>query len=457
MKPVKTDNESNLIGKIPPQAIDTEMAVLGALLLESDALGAVSHIIDEASFYRMEHRLIFSTIKGIAAKGKPVDMLIVTRALADGGKLEEVGGPLYITRLTSNVASAAHIEHHARIIAEKYYQRETISKATELINLAYSGEDVDVLSSKWKSSGENLEDVFTIVDTGSHIREVLKTTVHEIERDCQRVKENRTPGIPTGFKQLDGSTGGWKPGNLIILAARPGVGKTSFALHFSMIAARAGYWVNIYSLEMNKEDLTRIVLAKESGVYRSDIRDGYLKQSDWDKLNSAITEIEKLPILFKDAAGMTVEQIRASIHQNRKNGRCDFAMVDYMQLVKSSQNKAIRELEVSEISRTLKTAALAENIPILALSQLNREADNQPARLSHLRESGAIEQDADLVIFLSSAEGKIRLSVAKHRRGKTGEMDVYPNSDMTQFSDEPDRINAMRPDEWIESKNDEPF
>jgi replicative DNA helicase len=302
--------------------------------------------------------------------------------------------------------------------------------------LAFDGEDIEVINNEWKTA-QNLENVFTIADTGSHIKQVLKDTVIEIEKDVARIGENKTPGIPTGFVGLDTNTGGWRGGNLIVLAARPGVGKTSLALYFVLEAARAGYWINFFSLEMNKEDLARIILAGESQIYRSNIRDGYINSDDWKEINKAIGKLENLPIIFRDAAGMTVNQIKNIIHKNKKNGKCDFVIVDYLQLVRSQQQKAVRELEVSEISRTLKTTALAENIPIMALSQLNREADGQIPKLSHLRESGAIEQDADIVFFIVQDGPKMRFITAKHRRGKLGDMDVYHNQEMTQFSEFP--------------------
>lgn len=434
-----------IYGKIPPQALEVEEAVLGALMLEQDAIKTILGIVNKQSFYKTEHQIIFGVVESILVKEEPVDLLTVTQELKNQNLLEQVGGLSYITSLTRRVASSAHIESHARIIAEKYYLRETIRKSTELIKMAFEGEDVEVISNEWKQFGDSLDDIFAIANTGSHIKQVLKNTIQEIELDCQTVNQMKSPGIPTGFSSLDDITGGWRGGNLIILAARPGVGKTSFALYFALQAAKAGFWVNIFSLEMNKEDLARILLAYESGIYRSNIRDGNLKSTDWVKINSVISRIEKLPIIFRDASGMNVNQIQASIRKNRKNNRCQFAIVDYLQLVKSSQLRAIREMEVSEISRTLKTIALNENIPIMALSQLNRAADGELPKLSHLRESGAIEQDADLVCFLHKFEqknDKIRFTVAKHRRGRLGEIDIYHNDQMTAFSEYPINDNA---------------
>jgi replicative DNA helicase len=455
MKNTKSNNDeiNAMYGKVPPQAVEVEEAVLGALMLEAEAFESVAGIINTNSFYKDEHQRIFDTIKSIVAENKPVDLLTVTQELKDRDILNDIGGPGEITRLTSKVASAAHIESHARIIAEKHYLRESIRNATEIIELSYSDQDVELIIDQWKVAGEGLEDIFTIADTGSHIKQVLKNTIQAIEQDAAKASENKTTGIPTGFTGLDINTGGWKGGNLIVMAARPGVGKTSLALHFAMEAAKAGYWINIFSLEMNKEDLARILIATASGVYRSDIRDGFIKREDWKQINQAVAIIEKLPIIFRDAAGMNINQIKSVIRKNKKNGRCDFAIVDYLQLVKSASPKAIRELEVSEISRTLKTAALAENIPILALSQLNRDADGQMPKLSHLRESGAIEQDADIVIFLVKDGNNIRFSVAKHRRGRLCDIDIFHNEEMTKFSEIPNYNSPYPADNPKETKD----
>ena len=438
-------------GKVPPQAVEVECAVLGACMLERDAFENISGILRPESFYHEEHRLIFETIKAVWKDKRPIDLLTVTQAMRDKGILDSVGGPLYITRLTNQVASAAHIESHARIIAEKFYQREIIRMSSELADMAYGDEDIDGIGLFIRKSIDELDGVFSVTDTGIPIKTVLCSTIKEIESDCVKAAKQQTPGITTGFGSLDISTGGWRPGNLLILAARPGVGKTSFAIQFMLEAAKAGHWVNFFSLEMNKEDIARIILSAESNVYRSNIRDGQLDQSDFSLLNAAISKLEDLPIIFRDASGMSVSQIQATIRKNRKNGRCDFAIIDYLQLVRPTDPKTIREQQIAEISRTLKTTALDQNIPIMALSQLNRAADGEQPRLSHLRESGAIEQDADMVMFLHRTEmqNTIRLTVAKHRRGQLGEIDISANREMTRFRE----LKYSSPDSIYQSGN----
>ncbi|MGV8133772.1 MAG: replicative DNA helicase [Mangrovibacterium sp.] len=436
--------EKEMSDMVPPQAMEIERAVLGACLIDQDAFSTVSGIVSPESFYEPNNRLVYSVIADLNRNNKPVDILTVTQSLNDRGWLESVGGAFYVIQLTSEVAGSHNVEHWSYIVAEKYFQRQSITRARQIINACYSSDETDSIADLWRKSENELSSIFTSSDTGSGMAQVIGDTIREIESDVVAAREQRTPGITTGFPSLDVSTGGWRDGNMIILAARPGVGKTSFALHFALSAAKAGFWVNFFSLEMNKEDLMRILISAESGIYRSNIRDGFLKDEDWHTINDAVTKLERLPIVFKDAAGMTINQIQSAIRKNRKNGRCDIAIIDYLQLVKSSQAKSVRELEVSEISRTMKTIALNEGIPVMALSQLNRAADGETPKLSNLRESGAIEQDADLVLFLhrpNQEQSIIRLSVAKHRRGRLGEIDIRANDEMTRFS-ETEQITA---------------
>lgn len=434
--------ELTQFGKIPPQAIEIEEAVLGALLLESSCYPNISGIISENSFYKPEHRVIFDAIASLYNSRKAIDIITITQYLRDTDKLEEIGGPLFVTQLTNRVAGASHVEYHARIVAEKYYQRELIKKANQIIASAYGDEDIDTLGNMWGQFGSELEDIFSVADCGTHIRQVLETTIREIEADCVAASQDKAPGIPIGFKSLETNTGGWRGGDMIVLAARPGVGKTSFALHFALNASKSGFWVNIFSLEMKKESLAKIVIAKESGVYRSNIRDGHLYESDWERINQAVAKLENLPIIFRDAVGMNINQISSVINRNRKNKRCDIAIIDYMQLVEPIDNKGYskgnREQEVSKISRAIKKTALSNKIPVIALSQLNREAEGREPSLAHLRESGSIEQDADIICFLyrePDQEGIIRFMVAKHRDGSVGDTEIKANKDMTDFRD----------------------
>lgn len=463
--------EDYSLGKIPPQAIEVEEAVLGALILERDAYYSIDRIIDMQSFYKDEHQKIFKVVKDLAAKDKPVDMLIVTEELKARNQLDEIGGPAYIAQLARRVASSAHIEHHARIIADKHFQREIITMARTMERLAFEGEDAEVLEHTWRSFGERQAGIVTMANEGAHIKDAMKRTLAEVEADCVSVRNGKLAGVPSGFRLLDKLMDGWKPGTLTILAARPAVGKSTVALQFAVNAAKAGFWVNFFSMEMPDEDICRILIAAETGIYRSNIRGGRLDENDWKTIHEkAVPSLEKLNIIFNDISFLTISALRANVLKNQRNGKCDLVIVDYLQLINSASKSYNREQEVSEITRTLKAIAKTYKVPIIALSQLNRIDETEVPRLSNLRESGAIEQDADNVIFLhrpdpEGSPGVLRLSVAKQRNGRKDQWDIFANKDYSQIAETPfnhspeqERKHSYsgNPDAHIEP-NDSPF
>jgi len=433
---------------MPPQAIDLEEAVLGALILDRDAYSEIASIVDVPTFYKKENQLVFAAIKSLAEKNQPIDMLIVTEELRKQGKLKEAGGPFYITQLISRVASAAHIEKHARILAQKYMARELIRVAHEIQRGAYNEEqDIeDVLQFADKSIGE-ITDLGAGADTGAMHEAVLKATLDEINTDCINTAKGVAPGIPTGFNSLDSLIGGWRDGTLTIIASRPGIGKTSLALNFAKVAAQQGKWVNFFSFEMSKVDLCKIYISGEADVSRNKIRDGKLSSDDWIR----ITQLPNaLPIKWIDRAGINVNHIKSLVRKNRRAGQCDLVIIDYLQLITPTDRKVVREQQISEMSRTLKEITLNENIPIICLSQLNREAEKDEPQTAHLRESGAIEQDADVIILPwrpgynggmvdgePVPETEIKMMVKKNRRGRRGEFKIYANEEMTIFSEQP--------------------
>lgn len=460
-----TKNTTNEIhaqfGKVPPQAVEVEEAVLGALMLERDAFFTVTNIIDTRSFYKDEHQSIFEVIKYLASHEKPIDLITVTQELRNREILDKVGGPVYIVQLTSQVASAAHIEYHARIIAQKFIQREFIRISSEIQTMAYDDTtDVeDLISFSGKAIDEVVNNIGT-VDTGTLTLTVIAQACKEIEIDCQNAAKGKITGITTGFRTLDDFIGGWKPGTLTIVASRPGIGKTSLALHFAKIAAINKVWVNFFSMEMSKTDLVKILISGQSGVNRSKIRDGKLDVNDWTELNRGLSKLENLPIVWSDRAGMNVNQIKAAIRKNKKAGRCDLVIIDYLQLIAPTDRKVIREQQIAEISRILKEITLNENIPVICLSQLNREAENDEPKPSHLRESGAIEQDADQILFpwrpgyngqtangQPIPENEIKLIIGKNRRGRRGSFKIYANSEMTRFSE--NELEDFAPREFV--------
>lgn len=459
-KPNTIEQLNHYYGKVPPQAIDTEEAVLGALMLEEDAYLKVSHIIDEISFYKEEHKKILLAIKFLNTSGKQIDLLTVTQRLKDSGQLDEVGGPLYITQLTSRVASATHIEHHARIIQQKFIQRELIRIGSELTNDSFDdSQDIEEIIEGLKGKLIEIDNYSIGQNSGKLQSFVLQKAIREIELDCAEQLLGHSPGITTGLCDLNRMTGGWRNSNLVILASRPGVGKTSLALHFALSAAKAGKWVNFYGLEMSDSDLMRIVLSAESGVNRTSIKDGKLTDSDWMKIDKSLAEFENLPIIWNDFSGITANYIRSLTAKHRKAGRCDLVIVDYVQLITVADKKVNREQQIADISRTLKKTALSENVPIIALAQLNREAEGKKPELSHLRESGSLEQDADIVIFPWIEDRNYKVTIAKNRRGKVGTIQIQPNSEMTKFFDIekskiPPKFKPIEPEKDIE---DQPF
>lgn len=458
MTNTKTKNKiSDTVGKIPPQALDLEAAVLGALMIEKDAYFTIANIIDTASFYSEANQKIFEVIKHIATQHKPVDMLVVTQELMNRNVIDEIGGPVYVAKLTSHIASAAHIDYHARIIAQKYMQRELIRVANEIQTNAYDdAADVDdLIHFADKSINEVMTSIGAAVDSGASQRDVIAEACKEIEQDCINTSKGIITGIPTGFQSLDSIIGGWKPGTLTIFASRPGIGKTSLALHFAKVAALNRKWVNFFSMEMSRTDLVKILISGETGINRTKIRDGKLDESDWNLIHKSLGMLERLPIIWNDRAGITVSQIKAAIRKNKKAGKCDLVVIDYLQLVAPTDRKVIREQQIAEISRVLKEITLNENVPIICLSQLNREAEDEQPKPSHLRESGAIEQDADQIIFpwrpgynaatadgLTIPETEIKILIKKNRRGKRGEFKIFANEEMTRFGESEFDLNT---------------
>lgn len=457
-------------GKIPPQAIDVEQAVLGALMLERDAFHRVSDVIDTASFYKEEHKKIFEIIKKLSDEAKPVDLLTVTRSLIDSNRLDEIGGPMYVTELTSKVAGAAHIEFHARIIAQKFIQRELIRISSEIQAESYDDTvDMDDMINDARSKLNEVDNLILCSNSGQTSQVVASETLRELERDCAKVLSGESPGISTGLYDLDSATGGWRNTDLIILAARPSVGKSSFALHLALVAAMNGKWVNFYGFEMKNQKYFRILLSGLTGITRTNIRDGKLTPEEWTKIHEATATLEKLPIIWSDNPSLTVNNVRSNTIRNKRAGKCDLAIIDYLQLMKPTDKKAIREQQVSDMSRTLKETAMTEDIPIIALSQLNRDvekrADKEPG-LSDLRESGAIEQDADVIMFMWDQKNP-KLKIGKNRSGIVGEVDLWANDEKTVFADrEPSSFDNPSSDippaidyyiKEAESKNDPPF
>ncbi len=439
-------------GKMPPQAIEVEEAVLGALMLERDAYVTVADFIDTNSFYKEEHQKIFDAIKKLSGNEKPVDLLMVTQELKDRNQLEEIGGPAYITQLTRRVASAAHIEFHARIIAQKFIQRELIRVSTEIQAKSYDDTmDVDDLIDFSESSLFQIAQGNIKKETVP-IKPILNEAILQIEK-AKNQKEGLS-GVPSGFTALDRITSGWQKTDLVIIAARPSMGKTAFVLSMAReMAVSHNKPVALFSLEMSSIQLVTRLIAAETELGSQKLKSGRLEDWEWEHLNRKISSLDKAPIFIDDTPALSIFEFRAKCRRLKMQFDIEVVIVDYLQLMTAGSDiRGSREQEVSTISRSLKAIAKELNIPVLALSQLNRSVESREGKrpqLSDLRESGAIEQDADLVLFIHRPEyygineddsgnsllGVAEIIIAKHRNGATADVHLSFKKELAKFSD----------------------
>lgn len=432
----KTPAASNEFGRIPPQAVDLEQAVLGAMMLERNAVTDAIDILQKESFYDPKHQYIFGVIKELFGRSKPIDLLTVTDQLKKNGELEAAGGALYLSQLTSRIASTAHIEYHARVIAEKHIKRELIRMSSEVMRDAFDDTN-DVFDVLNKAESE----LFKIAENnmGRSVNDmptVVREAIEEIEKAAQN--SDGISGIPTGFYDLDKITAGWQRSDMIVIAARPAMGKTAFVLSMARnTAVDHNMGVAIFSLEMSSVQLVKRLIASEARLSAEKLRKGDLAEHEFQQLHSRITKLSTAPIYIDDTPGISVFDLRAKCRRLKIQHNIDLVIIDYLQLMTAGGNKSQgnREQEISTISRSIKEIAKELNVPIIALSQLSRSVeqrggDKRPV-LSDLRESGAIEQDADIVSFIYRPEyygftqdengnsnlGVGEIIVAKHRNG----------------------------------------
>jgi len=443
-----------LDGKLQPQAVDLEEAVLGAIMLEKEALTTVIDILGPKSFYKESHQKIYQAIINLFNASEPVDILTVTNELKRTSDLEIIGGPFYITSLTNRVASAANVEFHARIISEKYIQRELIRVSTETINRSYedSADVFDLLDNTTKN-------IFEIVD--SNVRkqyDKMSTLIVEAMKQIEAASQNSdgVTGVPSGFTALDRVTGGWQKSDLNIIAARPGMGKTAFVVTIARNAAvDFKRPVAIFSLEMGALQLVNRLLASEAELDQSKLRKGQLEQYEFVQLNERIKKLATAPIYIDDTPALSIFELRAKARRLKEQNNIELIIIDYLQLMSAgNEGKGNREQEISLISRSLKALAKELNIPILALSQLSREVEKRNTgskrpMLSDLRESGAIEQDADMVMFIyrpeyygltedekgNSTKGRAEIIIAKHRNGSLEDIALRFIGQFAKFAD----------------------
>lgn len=429
----KNAAEELLFGKVQPQALDLEEAVIGAVMLDKEAMPTVIEILNPDTFYHEAHREIFQAMVELYEVMRPIDILTVREVLQKKGTLETFGGVPYLMELTNKVASAANIEYHARIIVQKYIQRELIRISTQTISDAFA-DKLDVLDMLDKAEQELFDITDKNLNTGYQKLSGLLTQVASKIEELSK-KEQGMTGVPTGFNELDKLTSGWQPSDLIILAARPGMGKTAFTLSLAKNAAEKDVPVAVFSLEMGDKQLTQRIISMESEISSQKLRNGQLEEHEWVKLQMAVDKLTNVPIFIDDTPAINIFELRAKCRRLKQNHNIGLVVIDYLQLMGSNpgSNRGNREQEISSISRSLKGLAKEMNVPVIALSQLSRAVetrggDKRP-QLSDLRESGAIEQDADIVTFiyrpgyyglhdgLEIPENEAEIIIAKHRNG----------------------------------------
>lgn len=450
------DNPTNFLGKVPPQAVELEEAVLGALMLEKDALTNVIDILKVESFYKESHKVIFQAILDLFTESQPIDLLTVTSQLRRNGALEIAGGAFYVTELTSKVASAANIEYHARIITEQSIKRELIKISGEIQKEAFEDTtDVFELLDKMEQSLFEISEK-NIRKNYSDMRSIMREAIIELE--ARKNQKDGLTGVPSGFTALDRVTSGWQKSDLVIIAARPAMGKTAFVLSVLRNAAvDHNRPVAIFSLEMSSVQLVNRLISSEAELDSDKIKKGSLADHEWAQLVHKTAKLSKAPLFVDDTPALSILELRAKCRKLKAQHDIQLVVVDYLQLMsgdsKNGGQGGNREQEIASISRALKKIAKELSIPVIALSQLSRAVetrggDKRP-QLSDLRESGSIEQDADMVMFLyrpeyygitedeggASTSGVGEVIIAKHRNGSLENVKLRFIGKYTKFTD----------------------
>lgn len=426
-----------LAQRLPPQSLEAEVSVLGGVLLENEALNRVLEVVNEGDFYRESHRQIFSAILNLYERNEPADLITLSETLKKRGALEEVGGIEYLNCLVNSVPTAANIAYYAKIIKEKSIVRKLINRATEIISQGYgdAGDVDEFLDRSERLIFEISED--RVRPSFFPIKDIIKASFKTIEKLYE--KKQLITGVPTGFTKLDDLTSGLQSSDLIIVAGRPSMGKTALALNITQHAAiEGGIPSAIFSLEMSKEQLALRMLCSKAKVDAHRLRGGFLSESDWPNLTRAAGYLSEAPIFIDDTPGLTMLEMRAKSRRLKAEHKLGLIVVDYLQLMRGRAASENREQEISDISRSLKALAKELHLPVIALSQLNRKVEDRGDRrpqLADLRESGAIEQDADVIIFLYRDEvynrsednphkGKAEIIVGKQRNGPTDRFEL---------------------------------
>jgi replicative DNA helicase len=438
-------NSAPIASRIPPQNTEAEQAVLGSILLKADLLGTVLELLKPTDFYKDSHKIIFESMVDLFEKNEPQDLLTVSNLLSNTNQIDKIGGPAYLASLTSIVPVTANIASYAKIIREKSILRRLITVNTDIASRCYEQQnDIDILVDEAEQAifdiaGSKGEGHFT------HIKSIVPAAFATVEQLYKR--KGLTTGVPTGYNQIDKMTAGLQPSDLIIVAARPSMGKTSFAMNIAQHAALVEkIGVAVFSLEMSKEQLVMRLLSSAGRIDSQRIRTGNLHNEDWPKLTRAVGMLSEAPIFIDDTPAISVLEMRAKVRRLAAQHDIGLIVVDYLQLMRG-RNTENRTQEISEISRSLKALAKEHKVPVIALSQLNRSLESRPDKrpmMSDLRESGAIEQDADVIAFIYRDEvynkaednperGGAEIIIGKQRNGPTGMAKLTFIKEFTMF------------------------
>ena len=453
---------ASTVDRLPPQSIEAEQAVLGAIILEGESITKAIDVLSPEDFYKEPHRKIYTAMLELFDKNEPIDLITLSEHLKDKGVLEEAGGISYLSQLATVVPTSANIRYHAKVVREKALLRAIIRSCTEIVSKVYEmPEDAEEMV----DYAERL--IFEISEKRTNanfyqMKDVVKNTFKMIETMYD--KKAVITGVPSGFKDLDELTSGFQPGDLIIIGGRPGMGKTAFSLNIAQhVGIEMGEPVAFFSLEMSKEQVAMRLLSSLAMVNSVALRKGFITKKDWEKLTDAAVRLSEAPIYIDDSSQISVLEIRAKARRLKmEKGRLSLIIIDYLQLMRGRTSYDIREQEIAEISRSLKAMAKELKVPVIALSQLNRSVEKTSDRkptLANLRESGAIEQDADVIIFLYRDEvynkknpankGKAEVIVAKQRNGPTDTVYLTFLSDYTRFLDYTDRYTGTEIEEEV--------
>ncbi|GFO64967.1 replicative DNA helicase [Geomonas paludis] len=433
--------------KLPPQSIEAEMSILGGILVDNEAINRVLEVLSPEEMYRESHRKIMRAMIELNERGEPCDLITMTTILRKKGELEEVGGGAYLATLVDFVPMAANISYYCKIVKEKYITRKLISAATDIVSNGFEDkvEVEELLDSAQKVIFEISEN--KLRPSYYKVSDILKDTIKNIELLYE--KKELVTGVPTGYTDLDKLTAGFHAGDLVIIAGRPAMGKTTFALNVAQYAAVDSdkkFPAAIFSLEMPKEQLVERLLCSASRVDLTRLRSGHLQENDWPKLIKGAGLLHNSKIFIDDTPSITVMELRSKARRLKAEHDIGIIVIDYLQLMRGGANSESRQQEISEISRSLKALAKELGIPVIALSQLNRSLEQRTDKrpmMSDLRESGAIEQDADIIMFVYRGEvydkenedlkGKAEVIIGKHRSGPIGTVDLAFRGEFTRF------------------------